>query len=181
MPYRYGGFWKRSFAFLVDKMILLFICWFFCSSACPPWAPALTALNQKWSWNVSLLSIICWPISLECFIYLFSWHHRTDAGKDALRSAGDPILRRKDDSWHRLPPVGGLHFFRIDFLSGIPMDRLWREKQGWHDKIAGTVVIYRQEEFSGAETDQKMPWQTRTHLIITHAGFKDTSDIRLGR
>jgi hypothetical protein len=32
-----------------------------------------------------------------------------------------------------------------------------RKRQGWHDKIAGTYVIYVEDEFSGADAVQFVP------------------------
>ncbi|MDD1697770.1 MAG: RDD family protein, partial [Methanoregula sp.] len=59
----------------------------------------------------------------------------------------------------------GLAFLRwVGYLfSGLILNLgfLWivfdKRKQGWHDKIAGTLVIYRPEEPLSPEADQKMP------------------------
>jgi hypothetical protein len=70
------------------------------------------------------------------------------------------------------PPTGGRALLRyVGYaLSGLVLSLgfLWvifdRKRQGWHDKIAGTYVVYSDEEFSEGDrvrvepADQKPGW-----------------------
>jgi len=156
--YRYGGFWKRTLAFLVDKIILFFICLLFL-------LVGLSALNTGFNGlepgkSMGRFSLIYYGMTHLLGMLYFTYFHGTTGQTPGKMLFGLQVIQ---SSGEKMTP--GIAFLRwVGYIfSGLIfyLGFLWiafdGKKQGWHDKIAGTVVIYRQEEFSGSETDQKMP------------------------
>ncbi len=132
MPFltEYAGFWRRLMAFLVD---LLWI---------SPLVASLLSINYNFEWQVFLINHI-----LPALLIIWFWiKYAATPGKllfdceivDAI--TGQPITFKQALVRYAAYIVSalplGLGFFWI----------LWdKQKQAWHDKIAGTVVIIHDE------------------------------------
>ena len=152
---RYGGFWRRLFAFLIDEVILYFVSLIL-------FLIGLLALGLKGDMMGHVLSSLGDPahgIGLFALLYIaasllagmiyFTGFHgiagRTPGkmllGLRVIQASGDPI-------------TPGIAFLRwVGYLiSGLLfcLGFLWvafdGRKQGWHDKIAATLVIRRQDD-----------------------------------
>ena len=132
----YAGFWARLMAALVDTLVLVLIT-----------LPLMIAVYGNQVWEKETLVFGGWDILINwilpiIFIVLF-WH---------LRGAtpGKMITRMKvlDAKTGTLPGVkqSAIRYLGY-FLSTIPLclGFVWigldKKKQGWHDKLAGTVVV----------------------------------------
>ncbi|MEI7672946.1 MAG: RDD family protein, partial [Deltaproteobacteria bacterium] len=147
---RYGGFWRRLFAFLFDAVILYFVSLIL-------FMISLLALGLKDDMMGSVLSSLgdsAHGIGLFALLYIaasllagmiyFTGFHgmagRTPGkiifGLRVIQASGDPI-------------TPGIAFLRwVSYLISGPLfclGFLWvafdGRKQGWHDKIAATLVI----------------------------------------
>jgi uncharacterized RDD family membrane protein YckC len=120
----YAGFWQRAAAFLIDALIVVVVL-----------APLVVVLGPG-TWD--LLGFLAVAVAVIGF-----WRYcGATPGKIAL---GVKIV----DAATGGPPTLGrlvLRFFAY-FVSALPLylGFLWaafdRRKQGWHDKIARTIVI----------------------------------------
>ncbi len=157
---QYGGFWRRLFAFLIDKVILYFVSLIL-------FLIGLLALGLKGNMTDCVLSSLGDPahgIGLFALLYIaasllagmiyFTGFHgimgRTPGkmllGLRVIQASGDPI-------------TPGIAFLRwVGYLISGPLiglGFLWvafdGRKQGWHDKIAATLVIRRRGD--SAPTD----------------------------
>ena len=147
---RYGGFWRRLLAFLIDKVILYFVTLIL-------FLIGLLALGLKGNMTDRVLSSLGDPahgIGVFALLYIaasllagmiyFTVFHgiagRTPGkmllGLRVIQTSGDPITT-------------GIAFLRwVGYLISGPLfglGFLWvafdGRKQGWHDKIAATLVI----------------------------------------
>ena len=130
---RYGGFWRRLFAFLIDGVILYF-------ASLILFLIGLLALGLKGDVMGRVLSSLGDPargIGLFALLYIaasllagmiyFTWFHgiagRTPGkmllGLRVIQASGDPIT-----PGHRLPAVGGLPDLRTPLLPRLPLGRL---------------------------------------------------------
>lgn len=158
MPYRYGGFWKRSFAFLVDKMILLFICLIFLLVGLSAMSAGFNNLEPDLI--IERFFIIYYLMTHLLGMLYFTYFHGTIGQTPGKMLFGLQVIQA---SGEKVTP--GIAFLRwVGYIfSGLifHLGFLWiafdRKKQGWHDKIAGTLVVYKQEQQPDAESDQKMP------------------------
>lgn len=149
MDRHYGGFWRRFYAFTIDKVILGFIgmILFFVGStafglgvspydmAADP--EALMALGGK-------IFLLYQCVTLLLDMAYFTYFHGTTGQTPGKRLLGLRVVQETGE------PIGlGTAFLRwVGYIvSALPMlmGFLWagadRRKQAWHDKIAGTVVI----------------------------------------
>jgi uncharacterized RDD family membrane protein YckC len=144
----YVGFWKRVGASLVDNFIILVI-WFFLALLIRPLALNYLFLTSELGvdeavevlgdFDMGFASIV----SL-CFTFLYWYYRQTSPGKMAFSSkivsvsGGEPTV-----SQYVLRYIGYV-------VSAIPLGLgfVWvgidAKKQGWHDKMAGTVVVQSQ-------------------------------------
>lgn len=134
-PVRYVGFWARVFASIIDSIVVLFVL--------VPMAIVLNLANIGIAEGDPYAQTIVQILS-GAVIVLFWIARMATPGKmiiDAVivdaRTFGKP-------SWKQY--VGR---YLAYFVSIIPLflGFLWvafdRRKQGWHDKLAGTVVVRR--------------------------------------
>jgi uncharacterized RDD family membrane protein YckC len=163
MGRRYGGFWRRLFAFLIDEVILYFVSLIL-------FMISLLALGLKEDMVGSVISSLGEPehgIALFALLYIatsllagmiyFTGFHgmagRTPGkmlfGLRVIQASGDPI-------------TPGIAFLRwVGYLISGPLfclGFLWiafdGRKQGWHDKIAATLVIRRQSDFDLPDAEE---------------------------
>jgi uncharacterized RDD family membrane protein YckC len=147
---RYGGFWRRFFAFLIDEVILYFISLIL-------FLIGLLALGLKGEMMGRVLSSIEDPargIGLFALLYIaasllagmiyFTGFHGIAGRTPGKMLLGLRVIQASGD-----PMTPGIAFLRwVGYLiSGPPfcLGFLWvafdGRKQGWHDKIAATLVI----------------------------------------
>jgi uncharacterized RDD family membrane protein YckC len=160
---RYGGFWRRLFAFLIDEVILYFVSLIL-------FLIGLLALGLKEDMRGGVLSALGDPahgIGLFAFLYIaasflagmiyFTGFHgiagRTPGkmllGLRVIQASGDPI-------------TPGIAFLRwVGYLISGPLfglGFLWvafdGRKQGWHDKIAATLVIRQRSDSDPSDAEE---------------------------
>jgi uncharacterized RDD family membrane protein YckC len=154
----YGGFWRRTIAFLVDKLvlsltsiILLFI------------AALFLGLGFPLDLSVNISEVITGTFILSYYgttIFLnmvyFTYFHGTTGQTPGKKILGLKVIQKTGDEM-----TLGLAFLRwVGYIiSGLVFNLgfLWvafdRKKQGWHDKIAATYVINLREEPEVYKTD----------------------------
>ncbi len=137
----YVGFWKRFVAFLIDTFILLIIC-----------LPLLFAIYGREYFDSERQGVAgFWDVVinfvLPAIAAIVFWRYRgATPGKMAISAK---IVSAKT---LQPPSTGALVVRYFAYLvSALPLmlGFLWiavdRKKQGFHDKIAGTVVIYDED------------------------------------
>ena len=181
MTYIYGGFWRRSFAFMIDEMILTAIGWIL-------FLIGGTALNlgiqarelvfdEEMFWGLSLKYVLLYQfltglLSMAYFTYL----HGTMGQTLGKKSLGLKVMQETGEAMRP-----GLAFLRwVGYLINavcMNLGFIWiafdGRKQGWHDKIAGTVVI-RAEYETRPDLWAKKPL-TKEGISITKQAFETGS------
>lgn len=134
----YAGFWQRAMACLIDGLLVVVI-------SVPVIVVAFGAEYfsldpERHSWD-----LLTWLL-LGIVVVGFWRYCGATPGKLAL------ALKVVDARTGGRPPTGRLVVrFLCYFVSALPLylGFLWiavdRRKQGWHDKIAGTVVIHSED------------------------------------
>lgn len=170
MPYRYGGFWRRGLAYLVDKAILFLIHLLFLLVGVFALRAGFDHLDPDKIMD-RFLFLYYGTTHLLGMLY-FTYFHGTTGQTPGKMLFGLQVIQA---SGEKMTP--GIAFLRwVGYIfSGLIffLGFLWilfdRKKQGWHDKLAGTLVICRQEEVlppeevsqpeevPQPETGQKMP------------------------
>jgi len=136
----YVGFWPRVGATIIDTLLLGVICW-----------PSLTAIYGPSYWTGGILLrgpvdlLISWVFPFVATIFFWAQWQATP-GKMAISA------RIVDVATGSRPSSGQLVGRYLGyFLSAIPLGLgfIWvgfdPRSQGWHDKLAGTVVIRSKE------------------------------------
>jgi uncharacterized RDD family membrane protein YckC len=132
---RYGGFWVRVVAYILDGIITFVI------------AAALTPLfggtmfptrPEEMDFTGSGISLL---VGLVYFVAFWSWRGQTPG----MMPFNMTVVRADDGGkidWVRalLRYVGLIISFLVIFI-GVIWVAFDSRKQGWHDKIAGTVVV----------------------------------------
>jgi uncharacterized RDD family membrane protein YckC len=132
----YVGFWLRVGAALIDTLLVLFLT-----------VPFVTAIYGKDYWASSSLIqgpadfVITWVLPAVAVI-LFWVYRQATPGKMAISA------RIVDAETGEPPSTGrlvvrylGYYVAMIPLMLGILWVAFDRRKQGWHDKLAGTVVV----------------------------------------
>ena len=158
--YRFAGFWRRFVAYMIDGFIIgiVFIilaivaglAYFFgaMSSDSRGWMAQLT--NSE---SIAALTTWLWLLSIFMNIAYFTYFHGSTG-----RTPGKMLLGLQVVSTEGTPISFGIAFLRsvgylvssIVFCLGYIWIGFDKKKQGWHDKIAGTVVIIRETQGSVA-------------------------------
>lgn len=134
----YASFWRRFGATIIDSIIFGAIL-----------IPVLMMIygDQYWSSDELIMGPADFLVSyvLPAFVTVILWNvFAATPGKMILKVI---IVREKDLGPMELGQSIGRYL--LYYLSAIPLGLgfLWvafdPKKQGWHDKIAGTVVIHR--------------------------------------
>jgi uncharacterized RDD family membrane protein YckC len=146
--HRYGGFWRRWVALTIDKFIIYIICFILIRLELrifpsPPYAahPNLPAgiwgdITARFLAGHAIIFIV---IGMAYFTYFHGMIGQTP-GKIMLKLKVSGVTGKK--------LTYGIAFLRWigGIIAGLPLflGFLWvafdSKKQGWHDKIAGTVV-----------------------------------------
>jgi uncharacterized RDD family membrane protein YckC len=160
--YKFAGFWRRLVAFMIDSTIVTIIfvvllviaglAFFF---------GAMSADNNAWINNLANLKAFSSVLLLTMVFYIamntayFTYFHGTTG-----RTPGKMLLGLQVLSADGTPISFGIAFLRAvgylvsSLLGTIPIGFIWaafdKKKQAWHDKIAGTVVIIREQQNESA-------------------------------
>ena len=133
MP-EYAGFWQRAIAFLIDGLIVVVISMPVIVLAFGAEYFSLDPMRRSWDLVIALVVGVA--------ILIFWRRYGATPGKLAV------ALKIVDAETGKPPGTTRLMVRLLCyFVSALPLylGFLWiavdRRKQGWHDKIAGTVVI----------------------------------------
>ncbi len=139
---KYVGFWMRLFAFFIDSLILTVII-----------ALILIAIFGRNYIQLSMQGKTLWAdilfqVVLPALAAILFWRYRGATPGKMLISA-----RIVDASAYGPPSTGklvGRYFAYLASIIPLFLGFLWiafdKRKQGWHDKLAGTVVIYDEDD-----------------------------------
>ena len=139
---KYVGFWMRLFAFFIDSLILTVII-----------ALILIAIFGRNYIQLSMQGKTLWAdilfqVVLPALAAILFWRYRGATPGKMLISA-----RIVDARTFGPPATGklvGRYFAYLASIIPLFLGFLWiafdKRKQGWHDKLAGTVVIYEEDE-----------------------------------
>jgi uncharacterized RDD family membrane protein YckC len=132
----YAGFWIRTGAAIIDSLLILLII-----------GPLLTAIYGSGYWlnppdRFSFWHFLLNYIAPACAVILFWIYRSATPGKMLLK------LRIIDAKTGARPSTGqllgryfGYYVSMLPLMLGIIWVGLDKRKQGWHDKLAGTLVI----------------------------------------
>jgi uncharacterized RDD family membrane protein YckC len=156
--YKFAGFWRRLVAFMIDSTIvtIIFVV-LFVIAVLAFFFGAMSADNNAWINNLAnpkgfssvLLLIMVFYIAINT-VYFTYFHGATG------RTPGKMLLGLQVYSANGTPISFGTAFLRAvgylvsSLLGTIPIGCIWaafdKKKQAWHDKIAGTVVIIKEQQ-----------------------------------
>ena len=138
----YVGFWKRILAFFIDSVILGVL---ILGIALAVYGRQYMELSQG---GKTLLFDVLVQGVLPAIAAILFWRYRGATPGKMLVSA-----RIVDADTHAAPSTGkliGRYFAYLVSIIPIFLGFLWiafdKRKQGWHDKLAGTVVISVEDE-----------------------------------
>ena len=154
--YKYAGFWRRLGAYTVDGIIIFFT--FIVLSIIASLAfffGAISGNSKDFIADLadparfSSVKIFIWIFFISLYIAYFTYFHGTTG-----RTLGKMFFGLQVVSADGTPISFGIAFLRaVGYLvSGalFNLGFIWiafdKRKQGWHDKIAGTVVIIREPQ-----------------------------------
>ena len=147
---RLGGFWRRAVAYGIDKIILHVISILLLLSgmlAIGLNLPAYPHGRGRGLFNGILdgrFLVFYYAVTVFINMIYFTWFHGATGQTPGKILLGLRVVQTTGD-----PMTFGVAFLRwvgyIISAAGICLGFIWiifdRKKQGWHDKIAGTVVI----------------------------------------
>jgi len=134
---QYGGFWIRLLASVIDSILMLMII-----------APVLTAIYGTAYWDVEsqvsygLLDIVMNYVFPVVVVIVFWIYKSATPGKMML---GLTIVDAKTGGKPSTAQFIGRYLAYYVSMLPLFLGFFWvafdKRKQGWHDKLAGTVVI----------------------------------------
>lgn len=129
---RYAGFWRRAIAYLVDGLFLSPISYI---------VSGILELMRFDTFIISISELFVFMIIIVYFAFMESSKYQATLGKFLIGIKVTDINLKRISFLHALGrnlakiiswvPIG-LGFLAISFT---------RRKQGWHDKIAGCLVV----------------------------------------
>ena len=171
--YKYAGFWRRLGAYTVDGIIIFFTFIVLSLIASLAFFSGAISGNSKDfiadladPARFSSVKIFIWIFFISLYIAYFTYFHGTTG-----RTLGKMFFGLQVVSADGTPISFGIAFLRaVGYLvSGIfYLGFIWaafdKRKQGWHDKIAGTVVIIReqQNDSEGISIPDNLPEESMT-------------------
>ncbi|MBY5980901.1 RDD family protein [Ferrimonas balearica] len=147
----YGGFWIRVGAALIDSVLLAMVI-----------APILTLLYGKEYWLDQTQIWGTWDLLLNYLlpaiaVILFWMAKSATPGKMVLKlTIVDAKTGGKPSTGQLVVRYLGYYVSTIPLLLGLIWVGIDKRKQGWHDKLAGTVVL-RQHRKQAVEFEQEAP------------------------
>jgi len=147
---RYGGFWRRFLAFMIDKTIVyalslnVSLIALFAVGLRSDIMSLLQSPPQEISRGIGTFTFLCFFLSLLIDMSYFTWFHGVSG-----QTPGKMLLRLRVIAASGEPITAGTAFLRwtgylfsgLFFFLGFFWIAFDRRKQGWHDKIAMTFVI----------------------------------------
>lgn len=157
--YRYAGFWRRLVAYTVDNIILNIVFIVLTVIVTTAFVLGSMSANSR-AWVADLtdparINLLLLPVTalyMVMSIAYFTYFHGIKG-----RTPGKMLMGLEVLSTNGTPIGFGIAFLRsVGYLvsSIFYIGFIWaafdKRKQGWHDKIAGTVVIIRPDEGESA-------------------------------
>ena len=133
-PVRYVGFWPRVAAGLLDLVLVLFV-------VTPV---AVFLFGDGWTDGRGMLGFAVNWVPLGGAIIAFWMTKGATPGKIAISAVVvDAQTHAPVDFWQALTRYVGYFVSTVPLFAGLGWVAFDARKQGWHDKMARTVVIYR--------------------------------------
>ncbi len=167
MPvYKFAGFWRRLLAYTIDNIIIGMIFSFLSLVILAGYIFGSLSANDR-SWiaelthpsRLSFMTLLETILLIAISIFYFTFFHGVKG-----RTPGKMLLGLQVLSTEGTPLGFGIAFLRsVGYMvsSILCLGFIWaafdRRKQGWHDKIAGTVVIIlpRENKINGLVIPEK--------------------------
>jgi uncharacterized RDD family membrane protein YckC len=133
---QYAGFWIRVAASLIDTVLLIIVI-----------APFLTMIYGADYWQVESVSYGFWDVLVNYIfpavaVILFWVYKSATPGKMVLKlTIVDAKTGAKPSTSQLIGRYFGYYVSAIPLLLGLIWVGIDKRKQGWHDKLAGTLVI----------------------------------------
>lgn len=157
--YKFAGFWRRLGAYMLDYSIIFLIFFVLAMIASLAFFSGAVSVDNKEFLadlanpdHFSPALILIWSCFVILFIGYFTYFHGTTG-----KTPGKMLFGLQVVSADGSPISFGVAFLRTVgyFISNIfYLGYIWvafdKRKQGWHDKIAGTVVIIRESQNGAA-------------------------------
>ncbi len=132
----YVGFWARVGAAVIDTLLLLVIC-----------APLVTCVYGRAYWTSDAFLqgpadfLINWLLPAIAVIVFWTYRQATP-GKIAIAARiVDAETGGKPSTRQLIVRYLGYYVSMLPLMAGIVWVAFDPRKQGWHDKLAGTVVV----------------------------------------
>ncbi len=132
----YVGFWLRVGAALIDTLLVLIVC-----------LPLMAAIYGKDYWMSDALIrgpadvLINWVLPAIAIVTFWVYRQATP-GKIAISARiVDAKTGAKPSTGQLIGRYAGYYVAMLPFMVGILWVAFDLRKQGWHDKLAGTVVV----------------------------------------
>lgn len=132
----YAGFWIRTGAAIIDTILIIIIT-----------LPLLTAIYGKDYWTNESFTMGFWDVMfnyiLPAIAVILFWSYKSATpGKMATNlTILDAKTGGKPSTGQFIGRYLGYYVSMIPLFLGIIWVGIDKRKQGWHDKLAGTVVI----------------------------------------
>jgi uncharacterized RDD family membrane protein YckC len=131
---RYVGFWARAAAGLLDLILVMFV-------VTPV---AVYVFGDGWTDGRGVIGFVVNWVPLGAAIIAFWVMKGATPGKMAISAVVvDARTHAPVDFWQALTRYLGYFVSTIPLFAGLAWAAFDARKQGWHDKMARTVVIYR--------------------------------------
>jgi uncharacterized RDD family membrane protein YckC len=184
--YKFAGFWRRLIAYLIDSTIITIVFFVLFMIAMMAFLfGSMSGNSSEWLADLmdptraSSILIFTWIFYAAMTIAYFTYFHGTTG-----RTPGKMLLGLQVLSADGTPISFGIAFLRaVGYLvSGalFNIGFIWaafdKRKQGWHDKIADTVVIIKEQENQSAGisiSDQSAVLPELQHDEIKSEAFKE--------
>jgi uncharacterized RDD family membrane protein YckC len=132
----YVGFWPRVGAAMIDTLLLLVIC-----------APLVTLVYGRTYWTSDAFLqgpadfLINWLLPAIAVVIFWTYRQATP-GKIAIAARiVDAETGGKPSTRQLIVRYLGYYVSMLPLMAGIVWVAFDPRKQGWHDKLAGTVVV----------------------------------------
>lgn len=132
----YAGFWVRTLALILDVIVLVVIT----SALSPLWGPQITVTGTTVTIHASA-NAFGTLIGLVYFIGFWAWRGQTVGMIPFGMQVVGVADGKKIDVVRGVLRYVGIIISVIPFFLGLIWAAFDSRKQGWHDKIAATVVI----------------------------------------
>ena len=132
----YAGFWIRTWASIIDTVLILLIIW-----------PILTSIYGVEYWQSTSFVQGTWDVLLNyilpaiAVIIFWSYKSATPGKMVTNLTIVDAKTGGKPSTGQFIGRYLGYYVSMLPLFLGIIWVGIDKRKQGWHDKLAGTVVI----------------------------------------